>query len=176
MYVDQASLHWLHDKELSSINNKRLQGAFAYLRQFQFDLFYRKAEQMQDVDALSRAVAAAWGARETHCWKTWEEDDGDSEPAAPAARKKQQTGKEDDTGPGVAQVELEGVWGFETKMFDVDALQAEDDEVKLIRGNSEWRRLHKAGGGSSSFFSRQFSAALSPGCWRDKQSPARVDQ
>jgi hypothetical protein len=39
-YVDQESLHWLHDKELCSINNKRLQAAFAYLRQFRFDLFY----------------------------------------------------------------------------------------------------------------------------------------
>ena len=76
-YVDQASLHWLHNKELSSINNKRLQGAFAYLRQFQFDLFYRKAKQMQDVDALSRiagavslSVGAAWGVQATHFWET----------------------------------------------------------------------------------------------------------
>jgi len=60
----------LHNKELCSINNKRLQGAFAYLRQFQFDLFYRKSEQMRDVDALSRvaaavarAVGAAWGVK-----------------------------------------------------------------------------------------------------------------
>ncbi len=28
-YVDQESLHWLHDKELSSINNKRLQSALS---------------------------------------------------------------------------------------------------------------------------------------------------
>ena len=130
-YVDQASLHWLHDKELSSINNKRLQGAFAYLRQFQFDLFYRKAAQMQDVDALSRVVAAAWSSRETHCWETWEDED--TQPAAPTTAKQQADQKSDDSGPGVAQVELEGVWGFETKMFDIDALQAEDDEVKLIR-------------------------------------------
>ena len=76
-FVDQASLHWLHNKELCSINNKRLQGAFAYLRQFQFDLFYRKSEQMRDVDALSRvagavarAVGAAWGVKATHFWET----------------------------------------------------------------------------------------------------------
>ena len=46
-------------------------------------------------------------------------------------RKRGRVAEEDER--GVAQVELEGVWGFETKMADVDALQAEDDEVKLIR-------------------------------------------
>ena len=65
----------------------------------------------------------------THCWETWEE--GATEPAAPAAKKGAAVAEED--ARGVAQVELEGVWGFETKMADVDALQAEDDEVKLIR-------------------------------------------
>jgi hypothetical protein len=53
-YVDQGSLGWLKDKLLSSVNNRRLQSSFAYLRQFQFDLLYRKSKDMQDVDALSR--------------------------------------------------------------------------------------------------------------------------
>ena len=57
--MDQGSLGWLKDRALSSINNKRLQGAFAYLRQFQFDLLYKKSKDMQDVDALSRAAAAS---------------------------------------------------------------------------------------------------------------------
>ena len=36
-YVDQGSLSWLKDRALGSINNKRLQHSFAYLRQFKFD-------------------------------------------------------------------------------------------------------------------------------------------
>jgi hypothetical protein len=138
-YVDQESLHWLHDKELCSINNKRLQAAFAYLRQFRFDLFYRKSKQMQDVDALTRIAAAVLCEGEkTLQWETWLE--GEMEVAAPAARKKKKKTKkqvaeagDDENDPGVAQVDLEGVWGFDTKLFDVDSLQAEDDEVKLVR-------------------------------------------
>jgi hypothetical protein len=62
------------------------------------------------------------------------------EVAAPAAKKKKKKTKkqaaeagDDENDPGVAQVDLEGVWGFDTKLFDVDSLQAEDDDVKLIR-------------------------------------------
>lgn len=55
----------------------------------------------------------------------------DAESAAPAAKKVAVVAEEDER--GVVQVELEGVWGFETKMTDIDAMQAEDDEVKLIR-------------------------------------------
>jgi transposase InsO family protein len=131
--------HWLHNKELCSISNKRLQGAFAYLRQFQFDLFYRKAKQMQDVDALSRivgavsrAAGAAWGVQATHRWETWEEED-DAVPAAPVKKKKKKAVAAETDERGVAQVEMEGVWGFDTKLLDVDALQADDDDVRLIR-------------------------------------------
>ena len=46
-YVDQGSLSWLKDKRLSSINDRRLQGAFAYLRQFDFVLHYLKADKMR---------------------------------------------------------------------------------------------------------------------------------
>ncbi len=132
-YVDQESLHWLHDKNLCSINNKRLQSAFAYLRQFQFDLFYKKAKDMQDVDALSRAVAATTqGKTSETCFVDTEFDPADGEPeqdqrtaavaAAVAAAKrktrvkqaKEETGSND--GPGVAQVELEGIWGFRNEV------------------------------------------------------------
>jgi hypothetical protein len=57
-YVDQGSLGWLKDKSLSSVNNRRLQASFAYLRQFCFDLLYKKSKEMQDVDALSRVGAS----------------------------------------------------------------------------------------------------------------------
>ena len=32
-----------------------MQAAFAYLRQFSFQLYYKKGKEMADVDALSRA-------------------------------------------------------------------------------------------------------------------------
>ncbi len=115
-YVDQGSLSWLKDRALSSINNKRLQGAFAYLRQFQFDLLYKKSKEMQDVDALSRAIAAT-ATEET---KTVLVDV--DRPALVAMATE-----------GVAQVDLEGYWGFDTALKDAGELQQSDDEVKAIR-------------------------------------------
>ena len=134
-YVDQASLEWMKDKRLSSINNRRLQGAFAFLRQFRFDLYYKKSKEMQDVDALSRieAVGAATTA-ESNTWWVTVEDDLVSVPAAPAKKKASRFGvSADDKRTGVAQVEMEGVWSFDTVLKSIDELQASDDEVRLIR-------------------------------------------
>ena len=47
-------------------------------------------------------------------------EEEDAEPAAPLAKKGAVVAEEDER--GVAQVELEGVWGFETKMADIDAM------------------------------------------------------
>ncbi len=115
-YVDQGSLSWLKDKALSSINNKRLQGAFAYLRQFQFDLMYKKSKEMGDVDALSRAVAATVERSNS----VVVEVELDSSTVAAATE-------------GVAQVDLEGYWGFDTVLKDIGELQQTDDEVLAIR-------------------------------------------
>jgi transposase InsO family protein len=117
-YVDQGSLSWLKDRSLSSINNKRLQGAFAYLRQFQFDLMYRKSKDMQDVDALSRAVAAVSVAGKG---SVVVETEWNAVAVAATATK------------GVAQVDLEGYWGFDTMLKDLGELQHVDDEVVAVR-------------------------------------------
>ena len=67
-------MSWLKDRALGSINNKRLQHSFAYLRQFKFNLL------MKDVDALSRikvagagAVAAKSEATEIEVWSEGDE-------------------------------------------------------------------------------------------------------
>jgi hypothetical protein len=149
-YVDQGSLGWLKDKSLSSVNNRRLQASFAYLRQFQFDLLHKKSREMQDVDALSRVGAG-------------DEDEAEAAPAccvdvqqvthevvaaaamvlsekkkvqevAPAQAEKEET-------PGVAQVELEGVRGFETELHSVAELQRLDDEVIAVRQLREGKKL-----------------------------------
>ncbi len=116
-YVDQGSLSWLKDRSLSSINNKRLQGTFAYLRQFQFDLMYKKSKDMQDVDALSRAVAAAAVSG------------GSGGPVVAEAEWTTPVAATE----GVAQVDLEGYWGFDTLVKDIGELQRGDDEVVAIR-------------------------------------------
>ena len=120
-YVDQGSLSWLKDRALGSINNKRLQHSFAYLRQFKFDLLYLKSEKMADVDALSRMkpteVAATAGiGREITAFELTKVD----EAVVPAG--------------GVAAVDQEGVWGFESEIRDIGELQRVDDEVVAIRG------------------------------------------
>ena len=142
-YVDQGSLGWVKDKALSSINNRRLQGAFAYLRQFVFDLFYRPSKDMQDADAMSRIEHKVPVAAVEECepeaifvverspgWKEIvkaAEKLGLVVPAAPVAEAEK--GEE----PGVAQVELEGVWGFQTELRDMGSLQEGDEEVMAIR-------------------------------------------
>ncbi len=138
-YVDQGSLSWLKNHALSSINNKRLQASFAYLRQFRFDLFYLKSAKMKDVDALSRiAVAGAVAASDQEC-RTWVIDvhnpvDVEVIMAPYVAKKvRKKLAKKEQIRAGVAQVEMEEVWGFDTDFKDVDELQKADEEVKLIR-------------------------------------------
>ena len=127
-YVDQGSLSWLKDRALGSINNKRLQHSFAYLRQFKFDLLYLKGEKMAEVDALSRiktteAAATAEVGRETTAFELTE-----VEGVTVAAG-------------GVAQVDQEGYWGFETVLRNVGELQKVDDEVMAIRGIRAKKKL-----------------------------------
>jgi RNase H-like domain found in reverse transcriptase/Integrase zinc binding domain/Integrase core domain/Zinc knuckle len=116
-YVDQGSLSWLKDQALSSINNRRLQGSFAYLRQFQFDLMYLKSSKMTEVDALSRISVAT----PTTIRPSTVQVDMEGGMTGIVA-----------TG-GVAQVDLEGYWGFDTLLRDVKELQIVDDEVVAIR-------------------------------------------
>jgi transposase InsO family protein len=141
-YVDQGSLGWMKDKKLSSINNRRLQGAFAYLRQFVFDLFYRPAKDMQDADAMSRIkhenvseveVAATVQSKEAVTivevfsvpdMSKWMGTVSSASAAAPTVPEEQ---------AGPAQVELEGLWGFNTELRDLGAMQQTDDEVVAIR-------------------------------------------
>ena len=119
MYVHTCRNH----RSLSSINNKRLQGAFAYLRQFRFDLMYRKSADMRDVDALSQAAAAAaTGVSEAGAV------DG-STVLVDMERIRVAAGATD----SVAQVDLAGYWGFDTVLKDMGELQRSDDEVVAIR-------------------------------------------
>jgi transposase InsO family protein len=154
-YVDQGSLGWLKDRALSSVNNRRLQAAFAYLRQFRFDLFYRPAQDMQDADALSRVkhaqaetgaakrtaeVAATeqapQGMVEVRVWRKSNTTDQKPISVAPA----EQLDKDQDL-PLPAQVEMEGVWGFNTELRSIDELQKTDDEVIAIRNLMRGRAL-----------------------------------
>jgi transposase InsO family protein len=143
-YVDQGSLSWLKNQALSSINNKRLQASFAYLRQFRFDLFYLKSAKMKDVDALSRIVTAGPVGVESGIGPCRVDvvspANVEAAVAAVGAKKvlKRQKRQEKWVAPeaggvGVAQVDMEEVWGFDTEFKDIDALQAADEEVKLIR-------------------------------------------
>ena len=125
-YVDQGSLSWLKDQALSSINNRRLQGSFAYLRQFQFDLMYLKSSKMMDVDALSRISIGA--AASTTVSVQVDVEGGLVQTSITAAG-------------GVAQVDLEGYWGFETILRDVKELQIVDDEVIAIRELVKGKKL-----------------------------------
>jgi hypothetical protein len=151
-YVDQGSLGWLEDKALSSVNNRRLQAAFAYLRQFQFDLLYRKSKDMQDVDALSR-IGAKEETDETDeqtsacCVEVSQVSPGVVAVAAAVlsgeakVRSAAPAEAMEADNPGVAQVELEGVWGFETELRSIGELQKLDDEVVAIRQIREGKKL-----------------------------------
>ena len=142
-FVDQGSLGWLKERALSSVNNRRLQAAFAYLRQFHFELFYRPSKEMQDVDALSRATILAQASTdnpdgpvivEVHSHPSWEAVCGaNATPAGPVIYKKNDEGDPKDELPLPAQVELEGVWGFDTDMKSLGEQQLIDDEVIAIR-------------------------------------------
>lgn len=121
--MDQGSLQWLKYRELGSINNKRLQGSFAYLRQFRFDLMYLSSKKMADVDALSRAmpagaVAVGKDSVSAQCEvRLWREDIG--RVVAP-----------------VAQVDKLGHWGFEEREGEFPgllALQRMDKEGQALR-------------------------------------------
>jgi len=46
-FVDHEALAWLKKKELGSVRNKRWQNAFAYLRQFKFNLNFRPGSWMK---------------------------------------------------------------------------------------------------------------------------------
>ncbi len=149
-YVDQASLGWLKDKSLSSVNNRRLQAAFAYLRQFQFDVVYRKSKDMQDVDALSRIGAADEGEHTADgaCCVAVEQVSKEAVAAAAATIARGRTkvavapvATAEGDGPGVAQVDLEGVWGFDTELRSAAELQKTDDEVIAIRQIREGQTL-----------------------------------
>ncbi len=143
-YVDQGSLSWLKNRALSSINNKRLQASFAYLRQFRFDLFYLKSSKMKDVDALSRIVVtgATTGKAGRKLCVVDVENPAETEAlvAAVGAKKilKRQQRKDKwadrkKVGAGVAQVDMEEVWGFDTEFKNIDEMQKADEEVKLVR-------------------------------------------
>jgi transposase InsO family protein len=148
-YVDQGSLGWLKDKSLSSVNNRRLQAAFAYLRQFQFDLLYRKSKDMQDVDALSRVNAPEEEEEEAPvCCVDVQQVTREAVAVAAAvlaAEKKVRVAAPAEAREveehGVAQVELEGVWGFETELRSIGELQKIDDEVMAIRQIREGKKL-----------------------------------
>jgi transposase InsO family protein len=153
MYVDQGSLEWLKDRRLSSINNKRMQTSFAYLRQFHFDLNYLSHKKMQDVDALSRM--GGWS----------EDDNGEKEATTPAAAAEVEEGNGGTTwlvdvdlpnadtvvagataklladDLGVAQVELEELWGFDTLLKDIGEVQKNDAEVIAIREMAKGKTL-----------------------------------
>ena len=161
-YVDQGSLAWLKDKRLSSINNRRLQGAFAYLRQFDW-LHYLKASKMQDVDALSRAVPedaeaddeaeARWVAAAALEAGLVTDGQGtvlvDVAPVAmpeavvAAATAKRKAKHRRAAGISVAQVDMGDVWGFETELRPIGELQKLDPECMAIRelmgGQRSWR-------------------------------------
>jgi transposase InsO family protein len=87
------------------------------LRQFRFDLMYRKSADMRDVDALSRAaIAGATAAPEQSTTTVLVEMEWVTTAAG-----------------ATAQVDLEGYWGFDTALKDVGELQRSDDEVAAIR-------------------------------------------
>ena len=149
-YVDQGSLGWLKDKALSSVNNRRLQSSFAYLRQFQFDLMYRKSKDMQDVDALSRVnVPEEEEEVAPVCCVEVQQVSPEAVAVAAAvlaAEKKVKVAAPAEAvaegeGAGVAQVELEGVWGFETELRSAAELQRTDDEVIAVRLIREGKSL-----------------------------------
>lgn len=123
-YVDQCSLSWLKDKRLSSIRNRNLQQLFAYMRQFRFTLNYRKAQDMEDVDALSRAV----GERDQRD-KAQEEQhvEGTVEVSVECE------GAGTEVVAGVALVEMEGRWDFDTALKDMKEEQLVDEECKAIK-------------------------------------------
>jgi transposase InsO family protein len=141
---------------LSSVNNRRLQASFAYLRQFQFDLLYKKSKEMQEVDALSRVGAGEEDEEVTPtCCVEVQYVPPEAVAAAAATLRKTEKvqvaattgakgGQEDDDNnenAGVAQVELEGVWGFDTELRSVAELQRLDDEVIAIRQIREGKKL-----------------------------------
>jgi hypothetical protein len=148
-YVDQGSLGWLKDKSLSSVNNRRLQASFAYLRQFRFDLLYKKSKEMQDVDALSRVGSGDDEENEsvaTCCVEVQPVTPQVVAAAAVAVSSKVREAapvqdKANEDGVGVAQVELEGVWGFDTELRSVAELQQLDDEVVAIRQIRNGKKL-----------------------------------
>jgi transposase InsO family protein len=150
-YVDQESLGWLQDKSLSSVNNRRLQAAFAYLRQFRFDVVYRKSKDMRDVDALSR-IGVAEEAKQNEaaaCCVTVSQVSREAVVAAAATMAKlakvtvAPVEAVEQDGQGVAQVDLEGVWGFETELRSAAELQKTDDEVVAIRQIREGKKLQE---------------------------------
>jgi hypothetical protein len=131
-YVDQGSLSWLKDRVLGSINNKRLQHSFAYLRQFKFDLLYLKSEMMGEVDALSRIKKVEGAATMMAC--------GREGTTICMMEARDEEGNQPVPAGSVAQVDMEGFWGFETELRDIGELQQVDDEVIAIRGIREGRK------------------------------------
>ncbi len=141
-YVDQGSLGWLKDKSLSSVNNRRLQASFAYLRQFQFELLYRKAKEMQDVDALSRIGQQEDDDRtEATCCVEVHADVSPVVVMAAVEKWRAEAAPAEKNGPGVAQVELEEVWHFDTELRSATELQKTDDEVMAIRQIRDGKKL-----------------------------------
>jgi hypothetical protein len=137
-FVDQASLHWLHNKELCSINKKEVRS----IRVFEIVPIQPILSQGSR-DERCRCVVLCSGGDSAGDWSCWRSEGNtllgsvkrrNHGAAAPVQKKKKKKAVKAAKGEmGVAQVEMEGVWGFETKLLDVDALQADDDEVKLIR-------------------------------------------
>ena len=141
-YTDQGSLVFLKTKELGGMGQKRMQSAFAYLRQFRFALRYKKGAAMAEVDALSRApvedeVVAAVAARGAR-WamrlaEAVEGGEGTLLAVAAAAAKQ---------GPlGTALIDKGEAWGFDTSMRSWREDAEEDDEIRAVRELIGGRKL-----------------------------------
>jgi hypothetical protein len=95
---------------------------------------------MQDVDALSRVDVGALRAHDLQEQETWVVDAQNPEnvevvmaPARAVKAAKKAKKARPQRKPGVAQVDMEEVWGFDTELKDIDELQRADEEVKIIR-------------------------------------------
>src|SRR5690348_16126721 len=100
---------------------------------------------MQDVDALSRIGQPEVEDRtEATCCVKVHADVSPVVVMAAVAKMRAEAApaeKNENVGPGVAQVELEDVWQFETELRSATELQKTDDEVIAIRQIRDGKKL-----------------------------------
>ncbi|TXH00892.1 MAG: hypothetical protein E6R05_06395, partial [Candidatus Moraniibacteriota bacterium] len=140
-FVDQESLAWLKDKELGAfkLSHKKMQACFAYLRRFRFTLCYRKAKDMQDVDALSRAaveekrseVAAVTQAR--GMWEANKESAQKMVEVGDKGKEEEASGLIAAAGAPVIDMLAGGTWEFDTEIRNIVEEQKTDAECVAIR-------------------------------------------